>query len=51
MLETASVPEIVAEKKVGEAITRITEKIPELEAKNGSMWVFKQVMRIDMQHP
>ena len=36
------------EKKVGEAITRITEKIPELEAKNGSMWVFKQVMRIDM---
>ena len=34
--------------KLTKAITMIKEKIPELEAKNGSMWVFKQVLKIDM---
>ena len=34
--------------KLGRSITMIKEKIPELEAKNGSMWVFKQVVTIDL---
>ena len=33
--------------KINQAINIIRDKIPELEAKNGSNWVFKQVLRID----
>eukprot|EP01052_Picozoa_sp_SAG31_P042300 SAG31_NODE_6678_length_1928_cov_2.726627_3_plen_376_part_01 len=36
------------EAKLTRAIEMIKEKIPELEAMNGSMWVFKQVYKLEL---
>ena len=36
------------DSKIKSSISMIKEKIPELESKNGSFWVFKQVLKIDL---